>query len=209
MEKLLVKAVALVCFSACLTIGAAGAALAHVEVSPGEVSGGGSVAFTVSVPTELDIPTAEVRVEIPAGFEVESVDEAPGWRVGEEEEAGRIAAITWSGGEIPVEGSEEFAFQATAPEEAGEFPFRATQTYEDGTVVEWAGPEDSNEPAPIVAVTEGTNGDTDHEGHDHGGDRGSNAPSVPLPDSGGAGYAALGAGLAMMLFEVGMLRRRP
>ncbi len=194
----------LLSFSICLTFIVAGAALAHVSVSPEEVSAGGSAAFTVSVPTELDVPTTEVRVEIPEGFDAVGVDEFPGWRV-EEEEAGRLSAISWSGGEIPVEGSEEFAFEATAPEEAGEFPFRAIQTYEDGTVVEWIGPEGSNEPASVVTVSQGESDGAEDGGHDH-----SQSPegAAPLPDSGGAGYAALGGGLAMVLLGAGLLRRR-
>lgn len=175
------KLATLLSISTFLTLSAAGAAFAHVEVSPGEVSGGGSETFTVSVPTELDVPTTEVRVEIPEGFEVESADEPSGWRVEEEVEGGRVAAISWSGGEIPVDGSEEFTFEATAPADAGEYPFRAIQTYEDGTVVEWVGPEDSNEPASIVTASEGTSGGEDTN-HSHG-SHGSETPSAPLPDS--------------------------
>ena len=32
--------------------------------------------------------------------------------------------------------------------------FKALQTYEDGDVVRWIGPEDADEPAPIVTLTE-------------------------------------------------------
>lgn len=192
--------------SVCLTLGSAGLALAHVTVSPEEVSPGSSGEYTVSVPNELDAPTVEVRVEVPEGFQVDEVDEAPGWSVEEEEEGGRVAAISWSGGEIPVEGSEEFVFGATAPEEAGEFAFRATQTYSDGTVVEWTGPEDSGEPASVVSVTGGeTSGDSGHDGHSHGDDHGS-VTEAPLPDSGGAGYATLAGGLALMLLGASALR---
>lgn len=191
--------------SACLTLLVAGAALAHVEVSPGEVRAGSSETFTVSVPTELDVPTTEVRVEVPEGFEVTGVEEVAGWQVEEEEEGGRVTAITWTGGEIPADGSEEFVFEATVPEEAGEFPFRAIQTYEDGTVVEWTGAEDSNEPASVVRVGEGPDDEAGSHGHGHS--HGSGA--APLPDSGGAGYALLGGGLALMLLGAALPGRRP
>lgn len=188
--------------STLLTLAATDSASAHVEVSPGDVSAGETVTFTVSVPTELDVPTTEVRVKIPDGFVVEGVDEPSGWRV--EEEGGSVSAITWSGGEIPAEASEDFSFEATTPDGSGEFPFWAIQTYADGTVVEWVGSEDSNEPASIVAVDESSGGTESGDGHSHA----SEAPSASLPNSGGAGYSAIILGLAMVLLGAGMLRRR-
>jgi len=51
-------------------------------------------------------------------------------------------------------------------------------------------------------------GDASHDGHGH--DHGdSETVSAPLPDSGGAAYALLGGGLAMMLLGVAIVRGRP
>lgn len=40
------------------------------------------------------------------------------------------------------------------PEEAGPLTFSATQTYDSGEVVKWAGAPDSEEPAPVVSVVD-------------------------------------------------------
>src|SRR3712207_9174334 len=67
----------------------------------------------------------------------------PGWDYELEEEAGVVSAITWSGGEIGATEFQQFDVQGQTPEETGEYPWRVVQMYEDGSVVEWIGPEDS------------------------------------------------------------------
>ena len=43
--------------------------------------------------------------------------------------------------------------------EAGDtLTFKALQTYEDGDVVRWIGPEDADEPAPVVTLTDASSG---------------------------------------------------
>ena len=130
-------------------------ASAHVRVLPEEVPADTFEVFTVRVPTEKDIPTTGVRVEVPEGFTISRVEPVPGWDYELEEEAGAVSAITWSGGEIGATEFQQFDVQGQTPEETGEYHWRAFQTYEDGSVVEWIGPEDSEEPASIVRVTEG------------------------------------------------------
>jgi uncharacterized protein YcnI len=196
-----------------MTIAATGVAGAHVVVEPEEVEVGGYEKFVVSVPTEKEIPTTEIRVEVPEGFTVSGVQPVPGWEYEFEEEGGVVTAISWSGGQIRDREFQEFAFQAQAPEEPGEFSFKAAQTYEDGSVVEWAGPEDSEEPASVVAVVSGESTE------DHGGGSQEPAAEEPgshaetgdtLPDSGGAPlliYVGVAAAGALALVEVG--RRLP
>ena len=78
-----------------LTLAAAGAAWAHVEISPQEVPSGAREEFVAEVPAELDVPTTEVRLEVPEGFEVTNVSSPSGWQ-------GNLSgrSIVWSGGEI-------------------------------------------------------------------------------------------------------------
>lgn len=139
-------------------------AWAHVVVSPKEVPADSYQVLTVRAPTEKDIPTTEIRVEVPEGFTVAGVRPVPGWQSAFEEDGGVIRAITWSGGEIQPQEFQEFAMQARTPEETGEYSWRAYQTYEDGSVVEWTGPpeeegaEDESEdsgPASVVDVVQG------------------------------------------------------
>lgn len=188
-----------------MTFVVAGTALAHVEVSPSQVPAGATETFTIEVPTEKEIPTTEVRLELPEGFEATGAEAPDGWQ-GEV----RGNALVWTGGEIPVANSEEFSFEATAPDEAGSFSLATIQTYEDGSVAEWAGAADSEEPAPAVEVTSsgGTSGTMDEAQHgdEEHGDTGDSHEEVP--DTGGLSPAILLAGCALALSASAMILTR-
>ena len=64
--------------AACLSLATIGVARAHVVVSPEEVPAGEYEKMVVTVPTEKEIPTTEVRVEVPEGFVVSGVQPVPG-----------------------------------------------------------------------------------------------------------------------------------
>jgi LPXTG-motif cell wall-anchored protein len=130
-------------------------AQAHVVVSPEEVTAGDYETLTVSVPTEKEIPTTEIRVEVPEGFLLSGVQPVPGWEHAFEEDRGVVTAVTFSGGEIRPREFQQFLVQAQAPEEPGGYPWKATQTYEDGSTVEWTGAPESEEPASVVEVVSG------------------------------------------------------
>jgi hypothetical protein len=70
----------------------------------------------------------------------------------------RIDTVTWEGGEIKADEFQEFGMSFAVPEDAGTYQFPTVQTYSNGDVVRWIGPEDSDEPAPALTVEEG--GDT-------------------------------------------------
>jgi uncharacterized protein YcnI len=188
-----------------LTLAAAGAAWAHVEISPQEVPAGTTrQEFVAEVPAELDVPTTEIMLEVPEGFEVTNVSSPSGWQ-------GNLSgrSIVWSGGEIPPDEVQEFAFEARTPEDAGEFRWRAFQTYEDGTVVEWTGAEDPEEPAPVVSVTSAGGASGMKDEHQHG-DKGHHGT---LPNSGGirpvAVYSILGViAMGSWILMLSVLRRR-
>jgi Domain of unkown function (DUF1775) len=85
--------------SSLLTLAVAGTSWAHVVVTPEEVGAEDYETFTVTVPTEKDIPTTEVRVEVPEGFTVSGVQPVPGWDY-EFEEDGRTyheRYLVWRG----------------------------------------------------------------------------------------------------------------
>src|SRR5918998_5619188 len=147
------------------TLAVSAPAWAHVVVSPEEATAGDYVTLTVSVPTEKGVPTTEIRVEVPDGFVLSGVQPVPGWEHAFEEDGGLVTAVTWSGGEIAPREFQQFLVQAQAPEEPGEYPWRAIQTYRDGSVVEWTGPPDAEEPASVVEVVSGaTEGQGDRAG---------------------------------------------
>lgn len=196
----------LVVLTTFLTLTTVGVAYAHVRVSPEEVPAGSYEKLTVSVPTERDVPTTEVRLEVPEGFEVLGVQPEPGWDYDFEEDAGTITAITWSGGEIAPREFQEFRFQTRTPEEGGQFAWNAFQTYEDGEVVEWSGPEGSEQEASFVTVAEGGEGGNDTATQEESGSEGSPSTGAFTPV---AAYGGLGIGaLALVVALVALLRGR-
>jgi uncharacterized protein YcnI len=138
-----------------MIVATAGVAWAHVVLSPKEVPANSYQKLAVSVPTEKDIPTTGVRVEVPEGFIVTGVQPVPGWQHEFEKDSGNVTAINWSGGKIEPEEFQEFALQARTPKDTGAYPWKAHQTYEDGSVVDWTGPPDAEEPASVVRVVSG------------------------------------------------------
>lgn len=211
MRKRLSKVLALV---VCLSLATTGVARAHVVVSPEEVPAGEYEKMVVTVPTEKEIPTTEVRVEVPEGFVVSGVQPVPGWEHEFEEEGGVVTAVVWSGGEIGPQEFQEFALQAQTPEEAGEFSWGAIQIYEDGSTAEWTGPEDSEEPASVVLVAAASSAQEDEHGADEEAVEESGAETAGnLPDSGGIDPAFYYFGLgcvasALVATVMAALRRR-
>ena len=126
---------------------------AHVTVVPNQSPINAYELYTVRVPTEKPIPTVKVRLDFPSGVDVSRFAPAPGWtRTVEKDVAGHIAAVTWAGGSIASDEIGIFAFQARNGADAGNVSVKATQTYADGSVVEWANPAEPN-PAPVVTLT--------------------------------------------------------
>lgn len=122
-------------------LSAAAPANAHIDVLPAALTVGEATELTVRVPTERDVPTTAVRVDVPSQVTVYSVGEPPpGWTVRTLKGTdGRIAAIVWSGGSIPPGRYADFTVLGT-PFTAGEAVWPARQTYGDGRVKPWTGP---------------------------------------------------------------------
>ena len=138
---------------AALAIAAPGA-LAHAVVSPPVAKAGELQVFTLSVPTEKEgATTRKIELDVPSGFAIDSYAPAAGWKrhvvaTGSGEEA-VVHKVVWTGGKIPTEEDAVFQFNATASK-AQDYRFTVQQTYSDGSVVSWSGPESSDSPAPIV-----------------------------------------------------------
>jgi uncharacterized protein YcnI len=194
--------------STLLTLAVSGTSWAHVVVTPEEVAAEDYETITVTVPTEKDIPTTGVKVEVPDGFTVSGVQPVPGWDYEFQEAGGVITSVTWSGGEIGPREFQQFLLSAQAPEEPGEYPWRAFQTYEDGSVVEWTGPPDAEEPASVTVVTSAAG--AEGQGGDEAGSPRETASASVLPDSGGTNsllYGVVGA-LVLGLAMTALLLRR-
>ena len=139
-------------------------AAAHVDVLPREVAQGEAVELTVRVPSERDLATTRVRVEIPPQITVYSFGPPPpGWKVvpvrGTD---GRFDTVVFTGGSIPPAGYADFTMLGT-PFESGTAVWKVRQTYADGVVKPWTGPPENPgdqtaetgpaAPGPAAAVT--------------------------------------------------------
>ena len=60
-----------------------------------------------------------------------------------------IQNITWTGGHVPTGEDSVFQFLAS-PDSSKTYTFKVRQSYSDGSVVDWSGPESSDTPAPVI-----------------------------------------------------------
>ena len=121
-------------------------ALAHVGLMPRRgVSGTHHVAFSVRAPVEKDIPTVELKIEIPsewkeAGGQVDRVEYNPNWQIEIERDQDEwIKTVRWYGNEAPDYSYIQFGLIITLPELEGMQQIKAWQKYSDGSVVAWIG----------------------------------------------------------------------
>lgn len=140
----------------------AGSAFAHAEVSPPVALAKAGQLFTLAVPTEeANATTTTIEMTPPAGFAIDSFAPSPGWKrrvqqSGSGEDA-VIQKVTWSGGRVPTGEDAVFQFLAT-PTSAKSYSFGVRQTYSDGKVVDWSGPESSDTPAPTIDAKDSLGG---------------------------------------------------
>ena len=130
------------------------AAWAHAEISPAVVLSKHLQEFGLLVPTEKEnATTTSVELTVPSGFAIDSFVPAPGWKrtvqsKGSGEEA-IVQKVTWTGGKTPTGEDSAFHFLAS-PNSSKTYDFKVRQTYSDGSIVDWSGPESSDTPAPTV-----------------------------------------------------------
>jgi uncharacterized protein YcnI len=148
--------VAVLLVAAASALAFAAPAFAHAEVSPPVALAKTTQLFTLAVPTEKEnVTTTEVQLTPPSGFAIDSFVPSPGWtrkvqQTGSGEET-QIQSVTWTGGKVPSEEDSVFQFLASA-DSTSTYSFKVRQTYSDGSVVDWSGPESSDTPAPTVEV---------------------------------------------------------
>jgi uncharacterized protein YcnI len=131
-------------------------ASAHARLSPPVAIANTGQLFSLTVPTEKEgATTTKVVLTVPAGFSIDSFVAALGWRrqvaqTGSGESA-VVQKVTWTGGSVPT--GEDALFQFLGlPGGAKTYTFTVEQTYSDGSVVDWSGPESSDAPAPTIEV---------------------------------------------------------
>jgi uncharacterized protein YcnI len=137
-----------------VTLALAGNAFAHAIVSPPVAKSKVLQQFTLSVPTEEEgATTTEIELTLPNGFALDSFEPTPGWKRTEQAtgsgEERVIQKVTWTGGKVPTDEDSVFRFNGSL-DSSKSYTFTVRQTYSNGKVVDWTGPESSDTPAPVV-----------------------------------------------------------
>jgi uncharacterized protein YcnI len=141
-------------FTAAMALVLAGSASAHAIVSPPVAKAKQLQQFTLSVPTEEEgATTTGIELTVPTGMAIDSFEPAPGWKRSESAsgsgESRVIQKVSWSGGKVPTDEDAVFHFNASL-DSSKSYTFAVRQTYSNGKVVDWSGPESSDTPAPNV-----------------------------------------------------------
>ena len=68
-----------------------------------------------------------------------------------------ITKVTWTGGKTPTGEDSLFQFLAQ-PASSKTYTFQVEQTYSDGSIVNWSGPESSAAPAPTIEAASSLGG---------------------------------------------------
>jgi uncharacterized protein YcnI len=139
------------------------AASAHARISPPVSVSGKLQLYSLAVPTEKSgLTTTTLVMTVPSGFGIDSFAPPPApWHV-QLGQAGSgdnavVTKVTLTGGNTPT--GEDTLFQFLAqPSSAKTYTFRIQQTYSDGSIVDWAGSESSDAPAPTIEVKDSLGG---------------------------------------------------
>ncbi len=139
-------------------------AFAHAEMSPSVSLAKATQLYTLAVPTEEEnAATTAIEFTPPSGFSIDSFVPSPGWKRSVQQtgsgEDTVIQKVTWTGGNVPTEEDSLFQFLAT-PASSKTYSFAVRQTYSNGKVVDWTGPESSDTPAPTIEAKSSLGGGT-------------------------------------------------
>ena len=130
------------------------AAFAHAKISPPVGLKDQGQVYTLAVPTEKENAfTTQVEFTPPSGFSIDSFVPTPGWKRTVQQsgsgESAVVTKVTWTGGHVPTGEDAAFSFLGR-PSAAKTYSFGVRQTYSDGSVVDWNGPESSDTPSPTL-----------------------------------------------------------
>jgi uncharacterized protein len=136
---------------------------AHARVSPAVSLAGKLQLYSLAVPTEKSgATTTRLVMTVPQGLGIDSyVAPAAPWRVHIAQtgsgDSAVITKVTLTGGHTPTGQDTLFQFLAQ-PSSAQTYTFQIQQTYSDGSIVNWDGPESSAAPAPTIQAVDSLGG---------------------------------------------------
>lgn len=188
-----------------LALGFAGAASAHVVVTPSSVPAGSYQVFTLRVPSEEEsASTTQVKVDVPAGVDVSRFEPKPGWTYTTETDSdGKITSFTWKASDKGLSSTEfiQFNFQGKVADDATELAWKTHQAYSDGKVVDWTGGADADTPASVTSVAAAA---ADEHGATAGGSADGSNDRDPLT----FGFAIAGLVAGLLALVISLVRRR-
>jgi len=126
---------------------------AHVTVAPRESQAGAEQRYTIRVPTEGQVATTSVELEVPTDMTIVEVVPGDGYTFETRREGARVVAIIWRR-EIPPRQTAEFVFVARNPK-ADQVAWKAHQRFADGTSADWVGVEGDRRPAAVTRLQSG------------------------------------------------------
>jgi uncharacterized protein YcnI len=138
-------------------------ASAHARVSPAVSLSGKLQLYSLAVPTEKSgLTTSKIVMTVPNGFGIDSlVPPPPGWRQVIQQtgtgDSAVITKVTWTGGSTPTGEDSLFQFLAQ-PATSQTYTFGVQQTYSDGSIINWSGPESSANPSPTIQAVSSIGG---------------------------------------------------
>jgi methionine-rich copper-binding protein CopC/uncharacterized protein YcnI len=168
----------------------AGTALAHVTVNPNTAIAGTYTKLTFRVPTEsATAGTVSLTVSLPTDhpFPSVAVMPVPGWTVkavkqtlptpvpeGKLTVTEAVTSVTWTADDHLGVGPgefQEFSLSVGPVPDVGQLIMPATQTYSDGSVVQWKdvaapGQPEPDHPAPVLTITTASGGSSGSTGTD-------------------------------------------
>ncbi|HEV2638290.1 MAG TPA: YcnI family protein [Actinocrinis sp.] len=216
-----------------LVLAAAGAASAHVTVSPTSAPQGSTQELTFKVPNEESgANTVSLQLQIPTADPIAQVlaKPVPGWTVtlhtvtlakplttDDGTFSTAVDEVDWTGGTIVPGQYQDFSISVDPlPADATQLVFKAVQTYSNGDVVRWIdlsapGQPDPDHPAPVLALTP-AGSDSDSAGTTGTSTGPANTPDTAVPPAAagtntttGASSTSSGNGLGIAGLIVGAL----
>ena len=156
-RSLMARRLCFVVFALAVALIIPAVASAHARISPAVSVSGELQLYSLAVPTEKsNLTTTKIVMTVPNGFGIDSFVPPPaGWHQQLQQtgsgNSAVITKVTWTGGNTPTGEDSLFQFLAQ-PASATTYAFGVQQTYSDGSIVNWSGPESSDSPQPTIAV---------------------------------------------------------
>jgi uncharacterized protein YcnI len=132
-----------------LAVGAP-AAWGHAEFDQKSARANAEQGFTLKVPEERgeELHNTKVVLAVPEGWTATRCEDKASWGCTiSPASSGRRAVVTWT---RRAPGGDEVFRLSLRTGQRGRVPVPVHQTYSDGQTMRWDGPEDSENPAPVI-----------------------------------------------------------